>query len=140
MQNRLYLRDLSLRELVARDEEIRQSCSTAQQRLWASVDRALTAPTSIDYHFWALRSAETISGATLAERPSLYRSAAKRIATSYRAERLRKQLLEATLGGRLMAGIAGRLLDKEKPAPRPASIRKGESLAQGRARMLAVGR
>ena len=49
-------------------------------------------------------------------------------------------LLEATLGGRLMAGIAGRLLDKEKPAPRPASIRKVESLAQGRARMLAVGR
>lgn len=97
LQNRLYLRDLSLRGLVAQDEEIRQSCSTAQQRLWASVDRALAAPTSIDYHFWALRAAETISGATVAERPSLYRSAAKRIATSYRAERLRKQSLVTRL-------------------------------------------
>ena len=93
LRNRLYLRDLSLRGLVAQAEEIRQSCSTAQERLWASVDRALAAPTTIDYHFWALRSAETISGATLAERPSIYRSAAKRIAASYRAERLRKQSL-----------------------------------------------
>lgn len=93
LQNRLCLRDLSLRGLVAADEEIRQSCSTAQEQLWASVDRALVAPTTIDYHFWALRSAEIISGATSAEQPSLYRSAAKRIAASYRAERLRKQSL-----------------------------------------------
>lgn len=93
LRNRLYLRDLSLRGLVAQDEAIRQSCSTAQQQLWASIDRALAAPMAIDYHFWALRSAEIISGATLAERPSLYRSATKRIATSYRAERLVKQTL-----------------------------------------------
>ena len=96
LQNRLYLRDLSLRGLVAQGEEI-QACPTAQERLWASVDRALAAPATIDYHFWALRSAETIAGATLAERPSLYRSAAKRIAASYRAERLRKQSLLARL-------------------------------------------
>ena len=93
LQNRLYLRDLSLRGLVAQDEELRQSCSTAQQQLWALIDRALAAPTTIDYHFWAMRAAETISGATAAERVSLYRSAAKRIAASYRAERFRKQSL-----------------------------------------------
>ena len=93
LRNRLYLRDLSLRGLVAQDEELRQSCSTAQQQLWALIDRALAAPTTIDYHFWAMRAAETISGATAAERVSLYRSAAKRIAASYRAERFRKQSL-----------------------------------------------
>lgn len=97
IKNRLYLRDLSLRDLVAQEEEIRQRCSTAQQQLWASVDRALAAPSTIDYHFWAMRSAETISGAPVAERASLYRSAAKRIAASYRAERLRKQSLLSRL-------------------------------------------
>lgn len=94
LQNRLYLRDLSLRGLVAQDEEIRQRCSTAQQQLWASVDRALAAPATIDYHFWAMRSAELLSGAPSAE---LYRGAAKRIAASYRTERLRKQSLLARL-------------------------------------------
>ena len=97
LQNRLYQRDLSLRGLIAQDEELRQRCSSAQQLLWASVDQALAAPATIDYHFWAMRSAEIISGAPLAERPSLYRSAAKRIAASYRAERLRKQPLLARL-------------------------------------------
>lgn len=49
-------------------------------------------------------------------------------------------MLATTLPGRLMAGIGGRLLGKEKPARRPASIRRAESLARGRARILAVGR
>ena len=97
LQKRLYLRDLSLRGLVAQDDEIRHCCSTTQQQLWATIDLALAAPATIDYHFWALRSAEIISAATLAERPSLHRSAAKRIAASYRAERLRKQSLLARL-------------------------------------------
>ena len=97
LKNRLYLRDLSLGDLVSQEEEIRQRCSTAQQQMWASIDRALDAPSTIDYHFWAMRSAETISGAPVAERASLYRSAAKRIAASYRAERLRKQSLLSRL-------------------------------------------
>lgn len=101
LKNRLYYRDLTLRGLVTQEEEIRQSCSTAQQRLWASIERALAARATIDYHFWALRSVEIISEATLAERPSLYRGAAKRIAASYRAERLRKQSLLTRLAGAL---------------------------------------
>ena len=97
LQNRLYLRDLSLRGLLAQDEEIRHRCSTAQQQLWASVDRALAAPATTDYHFWAMRSAEILSGEPSADRPSLYRGAAKRIVASYRTERLRKQSLLARL-------------------------------------------
>jgi hypothetical protein len=97
LQNRLYLRDLSLGNLVAQEEEICQRCSTVQQQMWALIDRALNAPTTVDYNFWAMRSADTISGAPVAERASLYRSAAKRIAASYRAERLKKQSLLSRL-------------------------------------------
>ena len=93
LKNRLYLRDLSLRGLTTQDEEIRQRCSTPQQLLQAFVDSALAAPSTIDYHFWALRSAETISELAVQKRTSLYQSAARRIAASFRADRSRKQLL-----------------------------------------------
>lgn len=97
LKNRLYLRDLSLRGLTTQDEEIRQRLSTPLQLLQAFVDLALTAPSKIDYHFWALQSAETIAGVPIEDRGSLYQYAARRIAVSFRADRSRRQSLLARL-------------------------------------------
>jgi transposase InsO family protein len=97
IENRQRLRDLTLRGLNVQVQEIRRQFSQTEQLLPAFIDRALVAPSTIDYHFWAIQCAETLSALPIEMRPTLYRGATRRIAATYRADRSRKQSLLARL-------------------------------------------
>ena len=97
IKNRQRLRDLSLRRLFEQAELLLERSLTAEQLVPALVDRALAAPCAIDYHFWTLRCAETLSGVPVERRPELYRDATRRTAATFRADIARKQSLLARL-------------------------------------------
>jgi hypothetical protein len=97
IKNRLRLRDLSLRGLTKQDEKLRQLCIAPEQLLAAFINEALTASSTIDYHFWSMRCAETLSGTPIDVRTRLYRGAARRLAASFQADRQKRQSLLARL-------------------------------------------
>ena len=97
VSNRQRLRDLSLRDLKQQAEQILQRYLATEQLLPAFIDRALAVSHSVDYHFWALRCVETLSELPTEKRTPLYLSAGRRIATSFRADRTRKQSLLSRL-------------------------------------------
>lgn len=95
--NRLRLRDLSLRALAEQAEQLSDECQNPHQLLPTLIDRALAATRTIDYHFWTLKCAETLSELPAGERTPLFTNAARRIAASFRADRQRKQTLLSRL-------------------------------------------
>lgn len=97
LQNRLRLRDLSLGRLVQQEQKIQLLCSGSEQLLNQLLDRALHVETTIDYNFWALRSAETLAAAPIDQRTALCRAAARRIAVTFQTDPTRKQSLLARL-------------------------------------------
>lgn len=97
IQNRLRLRDLSLQGLEAQAQEIQQRLSKPEHLLPVFIDHALAAPCTVDYHFWVLRCDKTLSTAPMELRTALYRAAARRVGTSYRVDRSRKQSLLSRL-------------------------------------------
>lgn len=100
IQNRARFRDICLRSLLRKDEEILRQIHPTERLLLTLVDHALSATHAIDFHFWSARCAEVLG--TAPGQMELYRSATRRIAAAYRADRRRKR----TLHSRLSAALA----------------------------------
>jgi transposase InsO family protein len=99
IQNRGRFRDICLRNLLRRNEEILRQDHPPERLLSTLVDQALSAPCALDFHFWSARCAEVL-GATPGQ-IELYRSATRRIAAGYRADRDRKRALHNRLSAAL---------------------------------------
>ena len=97
LKNRLRLRDLSLQRLVRQEQKLQLLCSGPEQLLTRFLDRALQVAPTIDYHFWVLRSSETLAAVPIDKRTALYQAAARRIAVTFQADPGRKQSLLARL-------------------------------------------
>jgi len=98
LQNRERLQDLSLRTLLEQAADLQLAIQRPDRLMLACIDRALTARWVIDSNFWVLRCVEAISGIpALTERKAFYLNCARRIASSFKADRQRKQQLLARL-------------------------------------------
>ena len=102
LQNRVRFRDICLRSLLRRNEEILHQLHPPDRLLSILVDQALSAPCAIDFHFWSARCAEVLAAEP--GRTDLYRCATRRITTAYRADRLRKRALHNRLSAALVVG------------------------------------
>jgi len=97
IKNRELLRDLSLRSLM--QDAAQLQCSLPPQlQVRAFVDRALDTKLAIDYHFWAVKSAQALAELPTSDhRLEVYQTAARRIAATFKADYQRKQALLARL-------------------------------------------
>lgn len=99
LKNRARFRDICLRSLSRRDEEILRQLHPPDRLLSILVDQALSAPCAIDFHFWSARCAEVLAAEP--GRTDLYRCATRRIAAAYRADSHRKRALHNRLSAAL---------------------------------------
>ncbi len=95
IKNRARLRDLSLRKLLAEEDQLRRRNLSDAQMLYAVVDRALSAPYAIDYHFWTTQSVAILEKTR--DPLELYKAATRRIASCHRADRNRRHQLSHRL-------------------------------------------
>ena len=100
LQNRVRFRDICLRSLSRRNEEMLRQLHPPDRLLSLLVDQALSAPCAIDFYFWSARCAEVLAAEP--GRTDLYRCATRRIAAAYRADRHRKRALHNRLSAALI--------------------------------------
>jgi len=80
IENRQILEDLSLRHLREEADQLEQQSDPALLRT-QQLSRALHAPRTVDYHFWAGRCAESLANLDRAQRLTQYRRAVRFIVT-----------------------------------------------------------